>query len=71
MKQLSLKYGHIRQADTGVLDAFFERYLADTAASPIAFWTWVEKMYDPADLDRSFKGKSWATRIVRNVLRRE
>lgn len=71
MKQLSLKYGHIRQADTGVLDAFFERYLADTAASPIAFWTWVEEMYDPADLDRSFKGKSWATRIVRNVLRRE
>ena len=30
-RQLSLRYGHIRQADTGVLDYFFERYLADTA----------------------------------------
>ena len=27
IKQLSLKYGHIRQADTGVLDHFFEKYI--------------------------------------------
>ena len=27
---LSLKYGHFRQAETGILDYFFERYLEDT-----------------------------------------
>ena len=26
-RELSLRYGHIRQADTGILDYFFERYL--------------------------------------------
>ena len=71
MQQLSLKYGHIRQADTGILDYFFERYLADNTLSPMPFWTWVETVYDPDDLNRSFKAKGWATRIVRNVLRRE
>ena len=31
VEQLSFRYGHFRQAETGVLDAFFERYLADNA----------------------------------------
>src|SRR5690606_29636541 len=36
-RQLSLRYGHIRQADTGVLDHFFEAYLDYAAKTPIAF----------------------------------
>ncbi|MBS0270926.1 MAG: tyrosine-protein phosphatase, partial [Proteobacteria bacterium] len=40
--QLSLRYGHVRSADTGVLDDVFHRYLADEARTGIAFWDWIE-----------------------------
>lgn len=70
-RQLSLRYGHIRQADTGVLDYFFERYLDDNAKSPIAFVDWVETVYDPKEVKRSFHANSWANRLVDSVLRRE
>jgi len=70
-EELSFRYGHIRQADTGVLDYFFERYLADNAKRPIAFWDWVETVYDADELKRSFSAKGWANRIVNSVLRRE
>ena len=71
IKQLSLRYGHIRQADTGILDAFFERYLADTATRPMSFFDWVETVYDPEELKRTFQANSWANRLVTSVLRRE
>jgi uncharacterized protein (TIGR01244 family) len=68
---LSLKYGHLRQADTGVLDYFFERYLKDTAEKPMAFFEWVETVYDPAELKRTFRAKGWANRLINGVLHRE
>ena len=71
IKQLSLRYGHFRQADTGVLDAFFERYLADTQKRPMPFFEWVETVYDPDELKRTFQAKGWANRLVNTVLRRE
>ena len=70
-KQLSLRYGHIRQADTGVLDYMFERYLSDNAKTPIAFWDWVETVYDPVEVNNTFKAKGWANRLVNGVLHRE
>lgn len=70
-EELSLRYGHIRQADTGILDAFFERYLADTAQNQMEFMTWVETVYDPAELQRTFRASSLANRIVDGILRRE
>lgn len=70
-RELSLRFGHIRQADTGVLDYFFERYLADNARDPIEFWTWVETVYDPDELKHSFRAKGWANRIVNSILDRE
>jgi protein tyrosine/serine phosphatase len=70
-QQLSLKYGHIKQADTGVLDAVFERYLADNAESPVAFWDWVDTRYDPDEVNRTFKANSFANRLVNGFLRRE
>lgn len=69
--QLGLKYGHIRQADTGILDYFFERYLTDNAKAPIEFFDWVERVYDPDDLKRSFAAKGWANMVVNRILRRE
>jgi protein tyrosine phosphatase (PTP) superfamily phosphohydrolase (DUF442 family) len=69
--QLALRYGHIRQADTGVLDFFFERYLADNAREPIEFFDWVARIYDADELKRSFAAKSWANVLTNSVLRRE
>jgi hypothetical protein len=66
-----LRYGHIRSADTGVLDAVFERYLADRAKTGIEFWDWVETVYDPEELRRSFKARGWANRLTDGLLHRE
>lgn len=70
-RQLSLRYGHVRYADTGVLDAFFERYLAYAAQEKIDFFDWVERHYDPKELKRSFRSRGWANRLVDGWLRRE
>lgn len=70
-RQLSLRYGHIRQADTGILDYFFEKYMEDNAARPVPFFEWVETMYDPDELKRTFHSKGWANRLVDSVLQRE
>ncbi len=69
--QLALKYGHIRQSDTGILDYFFERYIADVAKQPIAFFDWVERVYDPEELLRSYRASAWANVITNKLLRRE
>jgi protein tyrosine phosphatase (PTP) superfamily phosphohydrolase (DUF442 family) len=71
VKQLSLRYGHVRQADTGVLDAFFERYLADVRLQPMPFFEWVETVYDPEELKRTFRANGFANRLVNSILRRE
>ena len=70
-RQLSLYYGHIRQADTGVLDYFFECYLADNARRPMPFLQWVDTVYDADELKRAFRAKGWANRLVNSVLVRE
>ncbi len=69
--QLSLKFGHIRQSDTGILDYFFERYIADNANSPIAFFDWVDRVYDPDELKAAFASKGWANVVTNRILRRE
>lgn len=70
-RQLSLKFGHIRQSDTGILDYFFERYLEDDRKAPIEFFEWVQHRYDPDELKRSFVAKGWANVITNKLLRRE
>jgi protein tyrosine/serine phosphatase len=70
-KELALRYGHFRQADTGILDRFFEQYLEDNARKPMAFLEWVDTVYDPDEMKRSFRASNWARRLVDQVLRRE
>lgn len=70
-RELSLRYGHIRQADTGVLDYFFERYLEHSERDPIDFFAWVDQHYDPEEVRHSFRASSWANRFVNGILRRE
>jgi protein tyrosine phosphatase (PTP) superfamily phosphohydrolase (DUF442 family) len=69
--QLAARFGHFRQSDTGILDYFFERYLADNARNPMPYFTWVETVYDPDELKESFKAKGWANFITNRLLRRE
>lgn len=70
-RQLSLRFGHIRQADTGVLDFVFDSYLAHNKREPIAFLDWIDAHYDEKALAKSFKANSWANLIVDRVVRRE
>ena len=69
--QLSARYGHFKQADTGIIDAFFQRYLADDKARPMPFLEWVDTVYDPEALLRDFKAGRWANIVVNTILRRE
>jgi protein tyrosine/serine phosphatase len=70
-RELSLRYGHIRQADTGILDRFFEKYLEDNRRQPMPFMEWVETVYDPDALKREFRASGWARRLVDQILKRE
>jgi len=70
-RQLSLRYGHFRQADTGVLDHFLDSYRAENARDPIDFLTWAEGRYDPEAVKRSFKVNGVTNFIVNRVLKRE
>jgi protein tyrosine phosphatase (PTP) superfamily phosphohydrolase (DUF442 family) len=70
-RELALRYGHFRQADTGILDRFFDQDLEDNARRPMPFLEWVDKVYDPGELQRTFRASGWARRLVDQVLRRE
>lgn len=70
-KQLALRYGHIKQADTGVLDHVFDSYLRFNSHEPISFLDWVDQHYDNAALDKSFQAGGLANVMVNKILRRE
>ena len=69
-KQLAWKYGHVKQAKTGLLDAFFAAYFPYEDRG-IAFFDWVDEIYDPDAITRDFKAKGWAVRLTDRILHRE
>ena len=69
--QLGFRYGHIKQARTGILDCFFECYMERNEEVPTPFLTWLETAYDPEELIRSFQPQSWANILADGILRRE
>lgn len=71
LRQLSLRYGHIRQGKTGILDHFFEAYLISNANQKIAFLDWVDQAYDREACKASFMSTWWANVLVDKLLRRE
>lgn len=71
LKQLSLKYGHFRFAKTGILDAFFELYRRQGEAKGMPFLEWVETVYDPEELERSFRPSFWSDLLVDRIIHRE
>jgi protein tyrosine/serine phosphatase len=69
--QLSLKYLHVKAGKTGMLDFFFQTYLAETAESKKPFLQWVDEDYDPEAVRQAFKAQWWGTILTEGVLRRE
>ena len=69
-QQLSFRYLHVKQAKTGLLDAFLTAY-APYEAKKIAFFDWVKDIYDPEELQAEFLSSFWADRLVDKLLKRE
>ncbi len=71
MGQLSLKFGHVKQGKTGILDAFFALY---AKAAPKPFLDWLREDYDEVAFRAAFDAvqrRPWADLLVDKVLRRE
>lgn len=71
MGQLSLLYGHVKQAKTGVIDYLFSRFLAQGDESPEAFRRWIGNDYDRAALEAQFHENWLAGLVINFILRRE
>lgn len=68
VEQLSVKYLHVKHGKTGVIDYFFERYLAE--AKGRSFLDWVEET-DPKAIKKAFSHKLSAHIPLDALLRRE
>jgi protein tyrosine/serine phosphatase len=72
LDQLSLRYLHVKQGKTGVLDYTFERYLAEGEPAGMSFLEWVESpMYDPAGMKAQFRSEMWGRLLTEGLLKRE
>ncbi|WP_029408102.1 protein-tyrosine-phosphatase [Thiomicrorhabdus sp. Milos-T2] len=72
LKQLSMKYGHFRWADTGKLDYFFDSFLEYRTQNPdTEFLDWLENHYDKTKLEHEFHSSGWANIVVNKILHRE
>ena len=70
-KHLSLSYGHIKQAKTGIIDYFYQSYLNQNKNHSISFEDWIDKTYDPLLLEKEFKQHWIYGLFVDWILRRE
>jgi protein tyrosine/serine phosphatase len=70
LRQLSWRFGHIKQARTGILDAFFMRYQRDGEGRK-PFFDWLDQDYDEAALRRDFHANGLASFINDWVLAHE
>jgi protein tyrosine/serine phosphatase len=70
LRQLSLRFGHIRQARAGVLDAFFLRFARDGEGRK-PFLDWVREDYDRDALRREFHANRLASFVNDRMLARE
>jgi len=70
IRQLSLRYLHIRQSGTGILDAFFLRYAAEGEGKK-PFLDWVREDYDEDDLRERFQAGGIASFVNDWLLARE
>jgi len=72
LDQLHLRYLHVKQGKTGVLDYTFERYLDEGERAGLSFLEWVKSaMYDPAGMKAQFRSEMWGWLLTEGLLKRE
>ncbi|MEE9347867.1 MAG: sulfur transferase domain-containing protein [Robiginitomaculum sp.] len=72
LEQLSLKYLHVRQGKTGMIDFFFEDFLRyQDGGGDLKFIDWVDEIYDPAEVKARFMSGWIGNTITDKILRRE
>ena len=71
LEQLSGKYLHVRHGKTGVLDDFFETYLAQGKPAGLSFEDWVSRGYDHKAMKARFLRGRKSKIDVDQFLRRE
>ena len=72
LSELSWARGHAKAGMTGVLDYFFERYLADGEPAGLSLLQWVRRPdYDNEAINRGFKAGFWGSLLTEKILRRE
>ena len=72
IRQLDMKFGHIRAGLTGVLDYCFEKYLREVEPLGVSYEDWVKSdAYDPQAIKQEFKAQWWGTLLSDKLLRRE
>ncbi|MDY0014516.1 MAG: tyrosine-protein phosphatase [Rhodocyclaceae bacterium] len=69
--ELDWRYGHFKQARTGVQDFFLASYVAYNRHTPIGFLEWVDTVYDEKAMKKQFRAEGWASLVVDKVLHRE
>lgn len=70
-RQLSLRFGHLKGSDPGVLDAVFDAYERDHAETGIGLREWIATRYDPEAIQAEFEPKGLSRWLVDKVLDRE
>ncbi|MEM7746538.1 MAG: tyrosine-protein phosphatase, partial [Pseudomonadota bacterium] len=70
-RQLGLRYGHVRQGKTGVLDTLFNAYLTDHPGEDVPLMDWIETRYDPIALTEKFDASGIGNFVTETLLRRE
>jgi protein tyrosine/serine phosphatase len=70
MRQLSWRFGHVKQSRTGILDAFFLRYQREGEGKK-PFLDWVREDYDEVALKAEFRANGLANFIDERVFAHE
>lgn len=71
LRQLSLRYGHLRRGETGLAAYVFARYQAEGEPLGLSFLEWAQGPgYDREALARAYRARRGAVRLER-LLRRE
>lgn len=71
LRQLSLRFGHLRSSRAGILGEVIEVYRDEGEARGLDFRQWVETCYDRDAVTARFQPRPFATAIVDRLLRRE